>query len=291
MFLLGAMVIWGANIPVIKFLAVRFEPITLACIRMGCACAVFAAIACLRRSSRVSLVSQHWKTVLSCGVLMVYLNQVLLTKGVVLTTATKTALIVALSPLVSSLLSAFVFREPMTMARCLGIAVGLIGVVGVILYRPGAQLEAAGIGDALVFLSILTFAIGGVLVQQLARDLDVITISLSIYTVGTLLLTVHALVGGFDAGIFFPHPLPWSLILFSGVAATALGNLVWNKSIGVLGIGRTGLYLNWVPLFAIGAAVLFLGEPLSWPLVVGFVCVVTGTWMGAMQKFVVQGSQ
>jgi drug/metabolite transporter (DMT)-like permease len=156
--------------------------------------------------------------------------------------------------------------------------------VGVILHRPGAGVGTAGIGDLLVGASVTSFALGGVLVQRLARQLDVLAISWGIYLVGSLFLALHALVAGFDQRILSPDWHSWSLILFSGVAASAIGNLIWNRSIGILGISRTALFLNWVPLFAIAFAVVFLGEPFSWWLVFGFGCVVCGTWLGALRR-------
>lgn len=282
--LIGAMLTWGLNIPAIKILANAFDPVMLAALRMSCACCVFAVIA-LRRNGQLPRVGRrHWPLLFLCSVLMVYGNQIFFTGGIALTAATNTALIVALGPLVSSLLAALVFRERLTGRRIAGIALGLIGVTAVILHRPGAGLGRAGIGDAMIGASVLTFAIGGVLVQRLARQLDAIAISWGIYTTGTVLLLLHACFSGFDTRIFSAGAGAWSLLLFSGIAATAIGNLIWNRSIGILGISRTALYLNWVPLFAIAFAVLFLDEPMSWWLVLGFACVVTGTWLGTGKR-------
>jgi drug/metabolite transporter (DMT)-like permease len=282
--LAGAMLLWGLNIPAIKLLATRFDPVMLAALRMICACCVFALIA-LRRKGRLPRIARsHWGLVFVCSLLMVYANQIFFTGGMALTTATNTALIVALGPLASSLLAALVFRERLGAASIAGIVLGLIGVGVVVLQRPGAGLGRAGVGDAMIGASVLSFAIGGVLVQRLARRLDAVAISWGIYTTGTVLLILHACVAGFDTRIFMAGMDVWSLLLFSGVAATAIGNLIWNRSIGVLGISRTALYLNWVPLFAIAFAVAFLGEPMSWWLVLGFACVVSGTWIGTMQR-------
>lgn len=279
--LAGAMVLWGVNIPAIKVLVARFEPVTLASLRMLCACCVFAAIAMHRRGHIPRIERSHWGMVFACGVLMVYGNQVFFTIGMAHTTATNTALIVALGPMASSVLAALAFGERLAKGRLLGIALGLAGVSAVILHRPGAALGRGGLGDALVAASVLSFALGGVLVQRMARKLDAIAISWGIYATGAALLALHACVAGVDARIAVFDPGAWSLILFSGIGATAIGNLIWNRSIGVLGIGRTSLFLNWVPLFAIAFAVAFLKEPMSWWLALGFFCVVAGTWLGS----------
>jgi drug/metabolite transporter (DMT)-like permease len=282
--LAGAMLLWGLNIPAIRLLATRFDPVTLAALRMLCACCVFALIA-LRRTGQLPRIGRsHWSLLFACSVLMVYGNQIFFTGGMALTTATNTALIVALGPLVSTLLAALVFRERLGASSIAGIVLGLIGVAVVVLHRPGAGLSQANVGDAMIGASVLSFAIGGVLVQRLAQRLDAVAISWSIYMTGTVLLFVHACLAGFDTRIITAGAGTWSLLLFSGIAATAIGNLIWNRSIGVLGISRTALYLNWVPLFAIAFAVLFLDEPMSWWLVLGFACVVSGTWIGTMRR-------
>jgi drug/metabolite transporter (DMT)-like permease len=282
--LTAAMALWGLNIPAIRVLATDFDVVTLAALRMLCACCVFAVIA-LRWNSRLPRIGRrHWGMLLVCSVLMVYANQIFFTGGMALTSATNTALIVALGPLVSSLLAAIVFRERLSLRRMAGIVLGLIGVSAVILHRPGAGLGRAGMGDALIAASVLSFALGGVLVQRLARRLNVLAISWGIYTTGTVLLGLHALIAGFDTTILSAGWSSWSLILFSGIAATAIGNLIWNRSIGVLGISRTALFLNWVPLFAIAFAVVFLKEPMSWWLLLGFACVVCGTLLGTFQR-------
>lgn len=282
--LTGAMALWGLNIPAVRVLAGRFDTVTLATLRMLCACCVFAVIA-LHWGGRLPRIErQHWGLLLVCSVLMVYGNQIFFTGGMALTSATNSALIIALGPLVSSLLGAIAFRERLGWPRLSGIALGLSGVVAVILHQPGAGVAQANVGDLLVGVSVMSFALGGVLVQRLARQMNVLAISWGIYVVGTVLLGLHGWIAGFDGRILSSGWESWSLILFSGIAATAIGNLIWNRSIGILGIGRTALFLNWVPLFGIAFAVAFLNEPFSWWLLVGFACVVCGTWLGTLQR-------
>lgn len=279
----GAMLLWGLNIPAIKVLTTSFEAVMLSSLRMFFAWCVFTAIT-LYHNGRIPKIGRaHWGIVIVCGVFMVYANQIFFTMGMGHTTATNTALIVALGPLMSSVLGSLVFRERLTATRLLGIALGLIGVGAVILHRPGATLKGAGFGDAMVAASVLSFAMGGVLVQRLARKLNAITISWSIYTIGTILLALHSCIIGFDAHAIFSDTGSLALVLFSGIGATAIGNLVWNRSIASLGISRTALFLNWVPLFAIGFAVVFLKEPMSWWLVFGVACVIAGTWLGSIR--------
>jgi drug/metabolite transporter (DMT)-like permease len=75
-------------------------------------------------------------------------------------------------------------------------------------------------------------------------------------------------------------------VLFSGLAATAFGNIVWNRAIATIGVARTAIFLYWVPIFGVAFAALLLGEALSWWHLLGFVAVMGGTWLGTRRPVV-----
>ena len=101
------------------------------------------------------------------------------------------------------------------------------------------------------------------------------TISWAIYVVGSLLLAVHATLESPAIGLdgIFPGWRPWVFILFSGVMATALSNLVWNRAIARIGVARTAVFLYWVPVFGVGFAAMLLGERLNLWHLFGFLAV------------------
>jgi drug/metabolite transporter (DMT)-like permease len=280
--LLLAMVLWGVNVSAVKTLTATFEPLTLAAVRMVVACCALSAIVLWRRSGLPALHARQIAALAGCAFLMVYANQILFAQGLQRSTATNGALIMALSPLVSALMAALVFGERFTPRRMLGVALGFAGVAAVVLSHPGAGLSSAGIGDLMLALSVVSFAVGGAGVQRLARQIDPLSISWVIYIIGTLMLLVHAVLGPSRLGAaqLFPGAWPWALVLFSGIAATAAGNLIWNRAISVIGMARTAVFLYWVPVFGVGFAALLLGETLTWWHLAGFAAVMTGTWLG-----------
>jgi drug/metabolite transporter (DMT)-like permease len=155
-------------------------------------------------------------------------------------------------------------------------------VAAVVLARPGAALGQAGLGDALVLCSVFTWVGGGVIVQRLAGRLDTALISTAVTLAGTAMLGLHVLLDPalrWPAGAA-PGPAVWAAIVLSGLLATALGALVWNRALAVLGVARASLYAYWVPIFGVLAAVVLLGEPLTPWHGVGLVAVLGGTWLG-----------
>ena len=70
------------------------------------------------------------------------------------TPAANAALIIALNPLVSSLVAAGLLGDRLTRSRIAGVVLGFGSVVAVVLNRPGAALGSTGLSDALLFGSV-----------------------------------------------------------------------------------------------------------------------------------------
>jgi len=280
--LVASMAIWGLNVAAVKVLTGVFDPLPFAALRMLVACLGLSSAMLVLRPRLPSLRKGQWIGVGLCALLMVYLNQILFAMGMLRTTATHGALIMALSPLVSAVLASIVFREALTLGRLVGVALGFAGVAMVVLSHPGAGLSSAGAGDLLLVAAVISFAAGGALVQRLCRDVPTLTLSWLIYVAGALLLALHALLGGHlrEVSALFPGWWPWALVLFSGVFATAVVNLVWNGAIARIGVARTSVFLYWVPVFGVLFAALLLGEQLTWWHLAGLLTVMTGTYLG-----------
>ena len=284
--LLGTMAAWGANLAVVKLLLESMEPMLVSVLRMAVAAVAVAAVVALQvlRGAMPwpALGGRQWWALAGCALLMVYLNQIFFTQGVAGTAAANAALIIALNPLISSLLAAMLLRDRLTPQRIAGVAMGFGGVAAVVLHRPGMALGGPGLGDLLVLCSVTTWVLGGVVVQRLARGIDPLFISAVLNVFGTAMLLLHLGVRP-SALVFDAARIGWLtgvLVVVSGLLATALGGIVWNRALMVLGVARTALYAYWVPIFGVLFAVLLLGEPLTVWHGVGLAAVLGGTWLG-----------
>ncbi|MBU1359383.1 MAG: DMT family transporter [Gammaproteobacteria bacterium] len=280
------MAIWGLNVTVVKQLTESFDSALLAALRMAVAFAALTGIVIWKRCAFAALTRKQLGSLLLCSVLMVYLNQLLFAEGLLRSTATNGALIMALSPLVSALLAVVVFRESLSLQRLCGVALGFGGVAAVVLSHPGAGLSRAGTGDLMLIGAVVSFATGGAIVQRLSREIHPLAISWAIYLAGTSLLIAQVGIasGAMNLAAIFPGWRQWALILFSGVMATAASNLVWNRAIAAIGVARTAVFLYWVPIFGVLCAALLLGERLTLWHLAGFAAVMAGTYLGTRPR-------
>lgn len=280
--LLITTLLWGVNLTAIKWLTGLFDPVLLSGVRMLAALLPMLVLLRLRRCWQTPSRAQ-WRQLAACGVLMVYLNQWWLAEGLARSSATHGALITALNPLLSAMLALWLLREALSGRRLCGVGLGLAGVALVILNRPGAELVQGGLGDGLVVLAVLVFTLGAVLIQRLAADLNAVVIGVGVHAVGAACLLVHAVVqGAWNGWPTMPAPGSgwWAIAVLSGALSTGLGNLMWNRAIGLVGMARAAVWLYWVPLFGVASAVVLLGEPLTVWHALGLGLVFIGTHLG-----------
>lgn len=288
--LLGTMAIWGLNLPVMKMLLPVFGTLGTSVLRMVCGCTLFSLVAWWGRRAWPRLSARQWGGAALCGAMMVYVNQILLMQGMSRTTATNASLLMALNPLLSSLLAAATLGVPITAVRWLGLAVGFGGVTLVILHRPDAALGGGGLGDLFVLGAGIAWVAGGVMLQRLCQPnaaragatLDTTAATWGLNLAGTAMLVLHMALSGETTPAPGATVTPGlvALLIGSGLLATAVGGLVWNRAVVVLGMAHVSLYVYWVPIFGVSFSTLLLGEPLTVWHLLGLGMVLGGTWLG-----------
>lgn len=279
--LMFVMATWGLNIVSIKYLTQHMDIRVLAALRIAVAFVAVTLIVKARRGRipRLGRVELAW--VALAGFLVVYAHQTALVYGLQFSSAANGTLLMATSPLLSALLAALFYRERLTRLRIAGALLGLAGVAMVVV-GSGAQIGLTGWGDAIVFLAVAVFVFGGLVIQRISRTLDPLAMLWYMYLAGGLMLMAHAAMtpSSYDADNWSMTWWPWLVLLFSAVIASGVSNILWNAGIARLGISRAALFVNWLPVFGLLFAALFLDEHVTLVHVAGLACILSGTWLG-----------
>jgi drug/metabolite transporter (DMT)-like permease len=274
--------VWGANVVILKIMTNYFGIVHLSAIRMWVAFLCMAVI-CRLKGQRVSRPMSWsdlgWLT--GAAALMIYAHQLLLSQGLAWSTATNGALILGLNPVLSVLVGAALFGEQLNSARVGGVMLGLVGAAIVVLNRTGAELRFTGMGDVFLLASMLAYVAAGASIRQIVNRLHPMVIGYYMHLIGAVMLTLHAAFtpSFWVSAAWLPNAWVWALILFSGLFSTAIGNLAWNYGISRLGLGRTSMFINLLPISGLLFAVAFLGVVVKVSHLLGFICVLSGTWL------------
>jgi drug/metabolite transporter (DMT)-like permease len=166
--ILVAAFLWGVNWPVMKFATARIDPFFIAGIRMFFGAAAFYFL--LPRERRAGLFREGGlRPLLVLSVTGIVINQAFVLTGLERTTPGHAALLMALIPIQVALLALRWLRERMSPAGWLGILLGAVGAAGVVSSSPPAIRADTLLGDGLVLVATLAFAVYTVLGRDLVR--------------------------------------------------------------------------------------------------------------------------
>jgi drug/metabolite transporter (DMT)-like permease len=192
--------------------------------------------------------------------------------------AGRTALIIALNPVVTALAMALLLRERLEPARWLGIALALAGTAVVITRGDlsGSVSRSFGGGELLMFGGVCAWAAYTIVGQRALRGLTPIAATAYASLWGCSFLLVGAAFQWRDvrwAALGWPAVLS---VLYLGAIGTVLGFVWYYEGVRALGPARTAVFNNLVPVFGVALSALLLGEPILASMLVGGAMVIAG---------------
>lgn len=159
----------------------------------------------------------------------------------------------------------------------------LLSIIGVIYLTCEGSVEllaslALNFGDFLMIMACVCYASFTVgLCRKISTSPFVLLACFSIFATITLGLFTY---GEYLRGdLVLPGVRGVLLIIYSGVMASLVGQLLFVQGVRLVGANRAGLYINLVPLFGALMAVMFLGESLEFYHGVSLLMVLTGIYL------------
>ena len=130
-----------------------------------------------------------------------------------------------------------------------------------------------GIVAVLALSSALFSAAATVLIRQGLRGYHPYTGVWINMVVGAVCLWLGVL---FTGGVGRPTPTALGLFILAGLIGTVAGRVLRFFAIDAVGASITGAFMNVTPLVSSGLAILFLGERVTLPIVLGTLVIVAG---------------
>ena len=254
-----------------------FPPILFAAFRFDLAALVMLGYAVAATDRFRPRGPNEWLLVAVGGVFLIAGYHALLFIGEQRTTSAAAAVIVSLSPVLTTVFArALLPSERLTAAGTAGILLGLLGVVVLTQPTPENLLGGSLLAEGLVFAAALAFALGSVLTGRISADLPAPTMEAWSMVVGALVL--HGMSGLFAES---PATVEWTptalaALLYLALASSALGFLIYFDLLSRLGPVEINLVSYVAPVFAALSGALLLGEVIDGATVIGFVIIFTG---------------
>lgn len=269
--------LWAGNAIVGRAAREAVPPFTLAFVRWTGALVLMAPFAWPRLRADWLVLRRHWPATLLLGLIGVGAFNALLYSGLQYTTATNGVLIQALVPPLILLLAFLLFRERTSLIRIGAALVSAVGVGIIVLHGDLGALLALdlGKGDALVLLGVVCWSLYTLLLRW-RPPVHPLSFLAATFLIGALAMLPLAVVehlggravqwGGTALGAF----------LYVATLPSLVAYLLYNRGVELIGAPRAGQFLNLMPLFGAGLAVLLLGEPFGLYHLIGVTLILIG---------------
>jgi drug/metabolite transporter (DMT)-like permease len=271
--------LWAGNFAVGRAARDVVPPMTLAFARHFVALAVLLPFgwSAMRRD-----LERYWKCrwqLVAVSLTGMVAFNLLVYSGLHSTTASNAQLLNSTIPVLIVLLSGLFLRQRLSVAQIFGLALACAGVLTIVLHGDLARLVALRFsgGDLIVFAAMASFALFSVLLRCLPADVDRLGLLGAQLAVAVAML-LPALLWEYVIGGARPN---WNAaavaaMLYVGIAASLLANLLYMIGIARVGPARAGMFIHLVPLYGAIISTALLGERLHLHHAIGMAAIMAG---------------
>jgi drug/metabolite transporter (DMT)-like permease len=287
--LIAVMLAWGGAFTAGRVAVVELSPASAAALRYIVASAILVGLLVKAREGWVSrlrtLPRRAWLLLTLIAATGVVGYNVLLLAGLKYTSAINGSLLAGLAPLATASLAVVILREQLRPALLAGLVVSFAGVTVLVTRGDSSLLLSLELsrGDALILVSMVCFGLQSVcarLAMVHFTPFETVTYSC---VLGTIILLPF--IAGDLAAIDFAtiSISTYVAVLYLACIATVAAYLGWFYVLGRVGAARSAPFVNLVPLFGAGIALLW-GEELLTVHAIAAILVMGGVRLASGSK-------
>jgi drug/metabolite transporter (DMT)-like permease len=268
--LLGA--IWSSSFLWIKIALQELGPITLVAFRVLFGL-LFGLVVVLITRVPVPRKWSEWMPLLVLGIINVAIPFFLISWGEQTIDSAVAAILDATVPLFAIVIAHLALHDDkITLPKVTGLILGFLGVVVLMSKDLGAPAGSL-LGQAAVVIASIFYAGGSVYARLHTQSTAGILRSLGPLVSATAIMWISAPV--VEAPFHVPElPITWIALLWLGVLGSGFAFVLSYYLIHAIGPTRTTMVTYLFPLGGVLLGVGFLGEELTWQLIVGAVLIV-----------------
>lgn len=277
---------WGSVFPLAKLVLSDMNEMSLVWWRFSIAAVCLAVYLLIRRQPWPTLTLSQYVFVTIASIIGVGGLNIALFTGLQHTAATNGALIMALSPVVTSLLASFLAKKLPSSSQTFSLVVGLSGVLLVITNGSLTKLLALHFnsGDITIMLGMMAWSVYTLCTQKAGKWMPLLHFTLmgmlaGAATVGLVCL-LSANIHPVDELLALSLP-SFSAVIYIGLFATVVGYLFWINGVKNLGAAKASLFFNFVPVFAALTSVI-MGQQVTLLQLIGMLIVIMGLLLPAL---------
>lgn len=274
--------VWSVNFVVAKNALSEFSPLMLGALRFSFGGLFILPLFFWFKRDAPPPSGRTAGKLLALGLFGVGANQLLFLLGLQRTSVAHAAILIATTPVMVLLLSAWAGHERITRAKVAGLALAL-GGVAVLQGRALFGGYGSMLGDLFVLLASLAFAVFTVVGKEIRQRYDGLTINTFAYAGSTAILSPFTfwLASNFDFSKV--TWIGWLSVAYMAIFPSVIAYLIFYHALRYMPSSKLTRLAYLQPFFATLLAVPFLGEKVTVSLVTGGALVLAGVFWAERQ--------
>lgn len=254
-------------------------PLALNVLRIGFSLLLFWLLWIFAREKQ-GIQRKHIGRFILCGLTGVAINQTSSIKGLTLTSTIHASLLGLVTPLVITLFAIWILKEKLTLAKGLGLLLGICGAVMLVASKTSTGTGSNPLlGDTLILINSISYAAYFILVKPLMLVYSPLHVMRWIFTFGLLLVLPFAWSDTAAIGWSELDAGGWAAVIFVVVAGTFLAYVFNAYGLRHLGAATTGSYIYTQPVFAVLIATVLFSESLSFDKLISAALIFAGVYL------------
>jgi drug/metabolite transporter (DMT)-like permease len=277
--LLAANIIYGLNYSIAKVVMPDYiKPLALVSVRSLFTAALFWITSLFLREDKVS--RRDLLYLFGCSFLGVVINQMLFLMGLNLTTPINSSIIISVNPVAAFVFAAIILKEKISLIKGGGLAVGLSGILLLILHGGMPDLSSSTfLGDIYTLINTISWALYTVVIKRMLEKYHPVTVMKWTFLFG-MIATIPAGYPSWSTTDWSSITLnAWIAIGFIVVFATYLGYLLISFGLRRLSPTIVSSYTYFQPVIAAFVASLLGQDHIDLIKVFSAILIFTGVYL------------
>ncbi len=278
-----AMFFWSFSFVWFKVAYQAYEPLTVVLVRLVISASIMFIFSKVIGKLK-SLRKQDLKWMILLSFFEPFLYFMGESFGLKYVSSTVASVIISTVPLVTPLAAWYFYKEKLSWTNFAGLVISFLGVSIVVLNRS-FNFEASPLGVSLEFVAVLSTIGYTLILKKLTRHYNGYTIISYQNLFGSLMFLPFW--GIFEAEQSLQTPFnaeAFAAIIKLAVFASILGFIFFTYSIRHIGINKSNMFINLIPVFVAVLSFLILGEEINGQKILGITVVIAGLFLAQLKR-------
>ncbi|MHA2078070.1 MAG: DMT family transporter [Candidatus Thorarchaeota archaeon] len=240
-----------------------------------------------RRRKTVDSVRKHWKILAIAGLSGPFISQIMQYIGLEMTAASDALLLINLTPIFAVILAAVILKEAITVDKAAGLVLATIGATLIVMNTTPDYVAFdlfRVLGDIIVIVSTLFFAINGIAGKIAVKSVDAVSTTFYSTLIAVPFIWISALILEDVTVLFRMSAIAWAIMLWVAIVNTVLGFILYYESMKYIEASRVQITLNLIGVWGVLMSVIVLQETVTLFQIIGGFLTMVGVVIAQMMS-------